>query len=66
MILHKTVTVTWTRRGPYRRIIGQVCLNGEWINLWKVGQGWARVFKRYARSPWIVAAENRAIRPPSP
>jgi len=65
-ILHEQVTVTWTRRGRYRRIIGQVYLDREWINRWMVERGWASVFKRYAWSSWFVTAGSRAIGPPSP
>ena len=60
MILHKQVTVTWSRRGRYRRIIGQTYLDGEWINLWLVEQGWARQFKRYSRSESLRSAEMHA------
>lgn len=60
MILHKEVTVTWTRRGRYRRIIGQVYLDDEWVNLSMVAQGWARQFKRYSRSEQMAAAEAKA------
>ena len=59
MILHKQVIVTWTRRGRYRRIIGQVYLDGEWINLAMVAQGWATHFKRYSRSGELAEAERQ-------
>ena len=60
LILHRRVTVTWTRRGRYRRIIGQVYLDGEWINLAMVSQGWAWQFKRYSRSKKLEDAERVA------
>lgn len=60
MILHRQVTVSWTRRGRYRRIIGQVYLDGEWINRTMVAQGWARQFRKYSRSREIADAEDLA------
>ena len=60
MILHKQVAVTWKRRGRYRRIIGQVYADGEWVNLSMVAQGWAWQFRRYSRSKELAAAEREA------
>jgi endonuclease YncB( thermonuclease family) len=60
LILHRQVTVNWTRRGRYRRIIGQVYLDGEWINLSMVAKGWARQFKRYSRSQGLAVAQTEA------
>jgi endonuclease YncB( thermonuclease family) len=60
MILHKQVVVTWERRGRYRRIIGQVYADGEWVNLSMVAQGWAWQFRRYSRSRELAAAEREA------
>jgi endonuclease YncB( thermonuclease family) len=71
LILHKRVTVTWTHRGRYGRIIGQVYLVSEpvrrsnegevvWTNLTMVAQGWARQFKRYSQSREIAEAEAKA------
>jgi len=63
MILHKTVTVAWTHRGRYRRIIGQVYLGEEWVNLRMVRQGWAVVFQRYAQSVELkIAARETCSR----
>ena len=62
MVLHKTVTVTWTHRGRYRRIIGQVYLGDEWINLWLVEQGWGWVFERYASSEAMLHSLDTVIR----
>ena len=60
MILHKTVVITWTRRGRYRRIIGQVYINGICINHAMVAQGWTRQFKKYSRDQDIAQAEQAA------
>ena len=60
MVLGKVVVVTWKRRGRYRRIIGQVYADGEWVNLSMVAQGWAWQFKRYSRSRELAAAEREA------
>jgi len=60
LILHKTVIITWSRRGRYRRIIGQIYLADEWINLTMVEQGWARVFKKYSSSQVLAAAEQKS------
>ena len=32
LVRHHTVVIHWTRRGRYRRIIGQVYCDGTWIN----------------------------------
>ena len=60
MILNKTVWVEWKHRGRYRRIICQVYLDGEWINLAMVAQGWARHFQRYSRTPVLLRAQETA------
>jgi micrococcal nuclease len=60
MILHKTVTVEWKRRGKYRRIIGQVHVDDEWINLTMVRQGWATQFLRYSKCRQLAKAEGGA------
>ena len=62
LVLGKTVVVTWKRRGRYRRIIGQVYVDGEWVNLSMVAQGWAWQFRRYSRSRELGIAESEARR----
>ncbi len=62
MILGKTVRVDWSRRGRYRRIIGQVYLRNQWINKELVAQGWARPFWPYLRSSSLVGSEQTARR----
>ena len=46
MILHRQVSITWTHRGRYRRIIGQVYVDGLSINRELVELGWAEVYRR--------------------
>jgi len=46
MILHRQVSITWTHRGRYRRIIGQVHLDGLSINRKLVAQGWAGPYEQ--------------------
>ena len=60
MILHKAVTVTWNRRGPYRRIIGHVYRGPRQINYEMVSQGWATQHQRYSRAPQLARAERSA------
>jgi endonuclease YncB( thermonuclease family) len=61
MILHRTVTVRWKRRGRYRRIIGQVHIEGVWVNHELVAAGWARQFRRYSNCAVLSALEQQAI-----
>lgn len=61
MILHRIVRVEWKRRGRYRRIIGYVYLDGEWINHSVVASGWAKRFRRYSRNRTLAEAERAAI-----
>ena len=61
MILHRIVRVEWKHRGRYRRIIGYVYLDGEWINHSVVASGWAKRFRRYSRNRTLAEAERAAI-----
>ena len=60
MVLGKVVEVIWKRRGRYRRIIGEVYFDEEWVNRSLVGKGWARHHQRYSRTDELAAAERRA------
>jgi endonuclease YncB( thermonuclease family) len=60
MILGKTVRVEWKRRGRYRRIIGQVYSEDEWVNCAMISKGWAKQFRRYSRSRVLAEAELAA------
>ena len=55
-------SLTWKRRGRYRRIIGQVYLREMWINHELVARGWAWQFKRYSRNKELGIAESEAHR----
>ncbi len=46
MILHRQVSITWTHRGRYRRIIGQVHLDRRSINRELIAHGWAGPYGR--------------------
>jgi micrococcal nuclease len=50
-LLNQSVTVTWTHRGRYRRIIGTVYLHQENIAHTQVAQGHAHRYHRSSNPP---------------
>lgn len=66
MVFGKTVTVEWTKRDRYRRIIGVVLVNGVDSNLEQVKAGMAWWYRQYAKEQTAPqraayeAAENQA------
>ena len=61
-VLHRTVVVTWTRKGRYRRIIGHAYVGRLWVNLALVEQGWASHAREYSRCTALQNAEQTARR----
>ena len=53
----KTVTVTFETKDRYGRTIGDIHLNGVWINLQMVSEGWAWHYKQYSKDKQLAAAE---------
>lgn len=62
MVYRKTVTVVWSDKDRYGRILGVVWLNGADINLSMVAKGYAWHYRQYAgsQSPQDRAAYSRA------
>ena len=48
LVLGKVIEVTYSKRGYYRRIIGEVWLSGQSVNLLMLEQGMA-IFSRYTK-----------------
>lgn len=59
-IFKKEVLIKWDHRDKYKRIIGDVYLKNEYINLKMVEDGWAWHFKRYSKSQKMAKAEKEA------
>ena len=56
-VFGKTVTVTYKTKDRYGRTIGDIHLNGEWINLEMVAEGWAWHYKQYSKDKQLASAE---------
>ena len=56
----KQVVVKWKEKDRYSRILGDVYLDGAWINEDLVAEGWAWHFKRYSSDKDLAAAEVSA------
>ena len=56
-VRHSDIKVEWRQEDKERRLIGQVFLEGRWINREMVEEGWAR---QASESPILVRAEVTA------
>lgn len=56
----RTVTVVQTDVDRYGRVVGNLIVNGVWINGWMVGEGQAWVYPKYAESPELYRWEDEA------
>jgi hypothetical protein len=61
-VFGKTVTVKYSEKDRYGRTIGDIYLNGDWINLKMVSEGWAWHYKQYSSDKQLAAAEIAARR----
>ena len=59
-IFGKTVTVTYSGKDRYGRIIGDVYWGKHWINLEMVAAGWAWHYKQYSDDERLADAETVA------
>lgn len=56
----KVVTVDWRERDQEHRILGQVFLEGRWINKGMIDDGWAWHYREYSKSEVLQRAEDGA------
>ena len=60
LILNRQVTIQYTKRGRYGRIIGTVLLAGQNINSQMISTGRAWHYKKYSKSPALASLESTA------
>lgn len=56
----KTARVRWTEEDRYGRVLGDVIVGGEWLNLRLVRDGWAWRYVKYSDDSDLIAAEKQA------
>ena len=59
-VFGKNVTVKWDEMDRYKRILGDVYLGEEWVNLELVKAGLAWHYKFYSKDKTMAAAETKA------
>lgn len=59
-IYHKTVTVLWAKKERSGYLIGDTWLNGRYINVEMIFDGWAWHYKRDANDQGLADAEDAA------
>jgi len=59
-VFGKLVTIRWTKRDRYKRIIGEVWIGPRFINAEMVADGMAWHYKQYSKNKIIAAAESKA------
>lgn len=59
-VFGKAVRVVYTERDRYGRILGDVYLGRDWINLAMVSEGWAWHYKTYSKDRQLATEEGAA------
>ncbi len=59
-ILEKHVRVEWREKDYYKRSLGNIYLDGRWINKEMVAEGWAWHYKEYSDDKELAKAESKA------
>ena len=59
-VFGKVVTVKWEEMDRYKRILGDVYIGKQWVNLVMVQEGMAWHYKYYSKDATVAAAESRA------
>ena len=59
-VIGKTVTVKWDEMDKYKRILGDVYVDKQWVNLEMVKDGMAWHYKYYSKDAVMAAAETKA------
>jgi endonuclease YncB( thermonuclease family) len=57
---HKAVVIEWREKDRYGRTVGQVFVDGRWINREMVDDGWAWHYRKYSKSEVLAYAESEA------
>lgn len=60
LVYGKVVTVSYSEKDRYGRIIGQVAFDGLDVNLKQITMGYAWVYRQYSKNEFYLEAENRA------
>ena len=60
LVFNKQVTVTWTKRDRYKRILGTVSINGKNINEEMIKAGYAWHYRQYSKDKTLQAMEDKA------
>lgn len=59
-VFNKQVVVEWGETDRYGRTLGQVFLDGRWINKEMIREGWAWQYRQYSKSEVLAEAESDA------
>jgi len=59
-VFGKTVTVRWTEKDRYERILGDIHIGQRWINAEMVNEGMAWHYKFFSKDATVAAAEVKA------
>lgn len=60
LVFNKQVRVRWSEQDKYKRYLGNVYVEGLWVNLKMVADGWAWHFVKYSDDPDLAKAEKQA------
>ena len=59
-VFGRAVTVKWEEMDRYKRILGDVYIDKQWVNLEMVQEGMAWHYKYYSKDAAMAAAETKA------
>ena len=59
-VFGKVVTIRWEEMDRYKRILGDVYVGRQWVNLEMVQEGMAWHYKHYSKDAAMAAAETKA------
>ena len=60
LVFNKQITVEWTKKDAYRRVLGIVWLNKTNINAEMIKRGYAHHYRRYSKDKELQALEDKA------
>jgi endonuclease YncB( thermonuclease family) len=59
-VFQKDVVIEWREEDKYGRTLGDVILDGRWINHEMVEEGWSWHYKHFSKSEMLAEAETKA------
>ena len=59
-VFGKEVKVVWKKRDKYKRILGNIYLDGRWVNKEMVAEGWAWHYRYFSSDRELAKAEAAA------